>query len=34
MSPGGSNIVAQNAAMAQEVKKWAEVIQKAGLTPQ
>jgi tripartite-type tricarboxylate transporter receptor subunit TctC len=34
MSPGGSTIEAQNAVMAQEVKKWAEVIQKAGLTPQ
>jgi len=34
MSPGGSTIEAQNIAMAQEVDKWAEVIQKAGLTPQ
>ena len=34
MSPGGSTIEEQNAAMAQEVKKWAEVIQKAGLTLQ
>jgi tripartite-type tricarboxylate transporter receptor subunit TctC len=34
MSPGGSTVEAQNTAMAQEVKKWAEVIQKAGLAPQ
>jgi len=34
MSPGGSTIAAQNAAMAQEVRKWAEVIQKAALTLQ
>jgi tripartite-type tricarboxylate transporter receptor subunit TctC len=34
MSPGGSTVEAQNTAMAQEVKKWAEVIQKAGLALQ
>jgi tripartite-type tricarboxylate transporter receptor subunit TctC len=34
MSPGGSTVEAQNMAMAQEVKKWAEVIQKAGLALQ
>jgi tripartite-type tricarboxylate transporter receptor subunit TctC len=34
MSPGGSTIEAQNATMTQEVKKWAEVIEKAGLTLQ
>jgi tripartite-type tricarboxylate transporter receptor subunit TctC len=34
MSPGGSTVEAQNMAMAQEVEKWAEVIQKAGLAVQ
>jgi len=34
MSPGGNTMDAQNAAMAQEVKQWAEVIQKAGLALQ
>ena len=34
MSPGGSTVEAQNMAMTQEVKKWAEVIQKAGLALQ
>lgn len=34
MSPGGSTVEAQNMAMAQEVEKWAEVIQKAGLALQ
>jgi tripartite-type tricarboxylate transporter receptor subunit TctC len=34
MSPGGGTMEAQNAAMTQEVKKWAEVIQKAGLALQ
>jgi tripartite-type tricarboxylate transporter receptor subunit TctC len=31
MTPGGSTVAEQNAAMAQEVAKWAEVIRKAGL---
>ncbi len=34
MTPGGSTVDEQNAAMAGEVKKWADVIQKAGLALQ
>jgi tripartite-type tricarboxylate transporter receptor subunit TctC len=33
-SPGGSTIEAVNASMEREVKKWAEVIAKAGIALQ
>jgi tripartite-type tricarboxylate transporter receptor subunit TctC len=34
MAPGGNSVQEQNAAMMQEVSKWAGVIHKAGLEPQ